>query len=186
MRGFCLIHIFAEANVKYIPWDPPLVLHMLTSWQPAAQLVTSPHASVEVGLGSESNGQSTGQPELRTFLNILETTPPPPNGKSPCLYVGHLLMITGEMERDLSQLIVPSRFISISFRNIFCTGIFPLNVNLAVVKMSSLLEYLFTNTTVALFEHLILNIEIRTAFSRIKDSLPYTAIALQFNRTLTV
>ena len=25
--GFCLIH-FAEANVMYIPWDPPLVLHI--------------------------------------------------------------------------------------------------------------------------------------------------------------
>ena len=25
--GFCLIHI-AEANVMYIPWDPPLVLHI--------------------------------------------------------------------------------------------------------------------------------------------------------------
>ena len=31
--GFILIHI-AGVNVMYIPWDPPLVLHMLTSWQP--------------------------------------------------------------------------------------------------------------------------------------------------------
>ena len=30
----CLIHI-AEANVMYIPWDPPLVLHLPTSCQPA-------------------------------------------------------------------------------------------------------------------------------------------------------
>ena len=28
--GFCLIH-FVEANVMYIPRDPPLVLHMMTS-----------------------------------------------------------------------------------------------------------------------------------------------------------
>ena len=26
---------FAEANVMYIPQDPPLVLHLPTSWQPA-------------------------------------------------------------------------------------------------------------------------------------------------------
>ena len=25
--------LFAEANVMYIPWDPPLVLNLLTSWQ---------------------------------------------------------------------------------------------------------------------------------------------------------
>ena len=31
--GFCLIRI-VEANVMYIPWDPPLVLHELTSWRP--------------------------------------------------------------------------------------------------------------------------------------------------------
>ena len=30
--GFCLIRI-AEVNVMYIPRDPPLVLHMPTSWQ---------------------------------------------------------------------------------------------------------------------------------------------------------
>ena len=38
----------------YIPQDPPLVLHMPTSWQPASQPVTSPHACAEVGLGSDS------------------------------------------------------------------------------------------------------------------------------------
>ena len=32
--GFCFIHFFAEANVMYIPRDPPLVLHLLTSWWP--------------------------------------------------------------------------------------------------------------------------------------------------------
>ena len=26
--------LFAEANVMYIPWDPPLVLHLPTSWWP--------------------------------------------------------------------------------------------------------------------------------------------------------
>ena len=31
--GFCLILFFVEANVMYIPQDPPLVLHMPTSWQ---------------------------------------------------------------------------------------------------------------------------------------------------------
>ena len=30
--GFCLIYFFAEANVMYIPQDPPLVLHIQTSW----------------------------------------------------------------------------------------------------------------------------------------------------------
>ena len=59
--GFCLICFFAEANVLYIPLDPPLVLHMPTSQRPAAQSVTSPHASAEVGLGSDSNGQSPAQ-----------------------------------------------------------------------------------------------------------------------------
>ena len=36
---------FVQANVMYIPLDPPLVLQMPTSWQPATQLVTSPNAS---------------------------------------------------------------------------------------------------------------------------------------------
>ena len=35
--GFCLICFFAESNVMYIPQDPPLVLHMPTSWQPACR-----------------------------------------------------------------------------------------------------------------------------------------------------
>ena len=33
-RVGCLIRI-AEANVMYVPRDPPLVLHMPTSWRPA-------------------------------------------------------------------------------------------------------------------------------------------------------
>ena len=55
---FCF---FVEANVMYIPKDPPLVLHMPTSWQLALQQVISTHASAEVGLGSDSNAQSLGQ-----------------------------------------------------------------------------------------------------------------------------
>ena len=34
--GFCLICFSVEANVMYIPQDPPFVLHLLTSWQPAS------------------------------------------------------------------------------------------------------------------------------------------------------
>ena len=45
----------------YIPQDSPLVLHVLTSRWPAAQLVTSPHALLEVGLGLDSNFQSPRQ-----------------------------------------------------------------------------------------------------------------------------
>ena len=45
----------------YIPQDPPLVLHLLTFWQPAAQLVISQHVSAEVGFGSDLKGQSPGQ-----------------------------------------------------------------------------------------------------------------------------
>ena len=43
--GSSLITFFAEVNVMYISQDLPLVLHMLTSWQPAAQPVTPPHSS---------------------------------------------------------------------------------------------------------------------------------------------
>ena len=77
--GFCLIHIFAEANVMYIPQDPPMVLHMPTSWQPAAQSVMSPHASAEVGFGLDLNGQS-----LRQKMNVL------PLCKRPGLYLSRL------------------------------------------------------------------------------------------------
>ena len=55
------LFIFAEVNVMYIPQDPPLVLHMLTSGQLTLQPVTSPHASAEVGLCSDLNGQSPAQ-----------------------------------------------------------------------------------------------------------------------------
>ena len=58
---FCLIPFFAEAKVMYIAQDPCLVLHMLTSWQPAHSW-SLPHMHVqEVALGSDSNGQSPGQ-----------------------------------------------------------------------------------------------------------------------------
>ena len=56
-----LLFFFVERNVIQISSDPPLVLHMPTSWWPASQLVTTPHASAKVRLGSDSNGQSTGQ-----------------------------------------------------------------------------------------------------------------------------
>ena len=36
-------------------------LHMLTSWLPVSHPVTSPHASAEVGCGSDSNRQSPRQ-----------------------------------------------------------------------------------------------------------------------------
>ena len=51
----------AEVNVISILWNPPLVLHLLTSWWPVLQPVTSPYASAEVGVGSDSNGQSSAQ-----------------------------------------------------------------------------------------------------------------------------
>ena len=53
----------------YIPQDPPLVLHMQTSWKPASQPITSPHALAEVKLGLDSNGQS---PEQK--MNVLPLT----------------------------------------------------------------------------------------------------------------
>ena len=54
----------------YIPRDPPLVLHVPTSWWPAAQLVTSPQASGEVGLDSDSKGQSPGLKDIFVFSAI--------------------------------------------------------------------------------------------------------------------
>ena len=38
--------LFAEANVMYIPWDLLLVLHLLTSWQPACSR-SLPHIHVQ-------------------------------------------------------------------------------------------------------------------------------------------
>ena len=61
LGGFCLIHIFAEVSVMYIPWDPLLVLHLSTSWWPAVQSATSPHTVAEVRLGSDLIWQSPGQ-----------------------------------------------------------------------------------------------------------------------------
>ena len=48
--GFLTYSFFAEVNVMYIPWDPPLVLHMWTSWWLALQRVLSPHTVVVVRL----------------------------------------------------------------------------------------------------------------------------------------
>ena len=44
--GSALFAIFAEANVMYIPQDSPLVLHLLTSWQPACNR-SLPHMHVQ-------------------------------------------------------------------------------------------------------------------------------------------
>ena len=44
--GSALFAIFAEANVMYIPPDSPLVLHLLTSWQPACSR-SLPHMHVQ-------------------------------------------------------------------------------------------------------------------------------------------
>ena len=55
--GYALF-TFAEANVMHIPWDPPLMLHLPTSWQPVWQPITCTHACVEVGIGLLSNRQS--------------------------------------------------------------------------------------------------------------------------------
>ena len=59
--GFCFIRFFVEVNVMYIPGDPPLVLHIAHLLVASVQLVTSPHACAEVGLGSDLNGQSPRQ-----------------------------------------------------------------------------------------------------------------------------
>ena len=42
--------LFAEVNVMYIPWDPPMVVHMPSSWRPVAPPVLSPHTVLEVRL----------------------------------------------------------------------------------------------------------------------------------------
>ena len=80
--GLCLICLFfcgGECNAMYIPQDPPLVLHIPTSWQLAAwQPVTSPHACAEVGLCSDLNGQSPRQkantlPLCQTNNSLIDT-----------------------------------------------------------------------------------------------------------------
>ena len=52
-----MLFTFVEMNVMYIPQDLPLLLHLPTSWQSASQPVTSPPASTERGIGSDSHGQ---------------------------------------------------------------------------------------------------------------------------------
>ena len=44
--GSALFAIFAEVNVMYIPQDSPLVLHLLTSWQPVHSR-SLPHMHVQ-------------------------------------------------------------------------------------------------------------------------------------------
>ena len=44
--GSALFTIFAEVNVMYIPQDPPLVLHLPTSWRPACSR-SLPHMHVQ-------------------------------------------------------------------------------------------------------------------------------------------
>ena len=58
----------------YIPQDPPLVLHMLTSWGPVVQPVTAKCTSAEVGLGLDSKGQSPGQKTGNRASDSLLTT----------------------------------------------------------------------------------------------------------------
>ena len=68
--GFCLIRI-AEANVMYIPQDPPLVLHMPTSWQPACRQ-SCPHILLQKRGCRDSNSCSQNICEsdaLSTELN---------------------------------------------------------------------------------------------------------------------
>ena len=45
--GFCLICFFAEANVMYIPWDPPLVLHMCQPLGSQQHSQSLPHMHVQ-------------------------------------------------------------------------------------------------------------------------------------------
>ena len=55
-RVGCLIHI-VEANVMYVPWDPPLVLHLLTSWQ-LAHSRSCPHILLQRWGCQDSNSCS--------------------------------------------------------------------------------------------------------------------------------
>ena len=41
--------LYVEANAMYIPQDPPLVLHVATSWQQALLPVLSPHTVSRTG-----------------------------------------------------------------------------------------------------------------------------------------
>ena len=56
--GFCLIHVFAEVNVMYIPTSSATHADLLAA---GVQPVTYPCACAEVGLGSDSNRQSPTQ-----------------------------------------------------------------------------------------------------------------------------
>ena len=62
-RVGCLIRI-AEVNVMYIPWDPPLVLHLPTSWQ-LARSQSCPHILLQRWgcLDSNSCSQNICEPD---------------------------------------------------------------------------------------------------------------------------
>ena len=50
MAKLVLVYLlFVEANIIYIPWGPPLMLHLPTSWQQAWLPVASQHAAVALG-----------------------------------------------------------------------------------------------------------------------------------------
>ena len=61
-NGFCLICI-VEANVMYIPQDPPLMLNLLTSWQPARSR-SCPHILLQRWGCRDSNSCSQNICEL--------------------------------------------------------------------------------------------------------------------------
>ena len=61
----------------YIPRDPHLMLHMPISWWPASQPVNSRHASAEVGLGSDSKGQSEQDLNCKDEKMLVDSLPPP-------------------------------------------------------------------------------------------------------------
>ena len=63
--------LFAEANVMYIPWDPPLVLHLPTSWWPVCSQ-SCPHILLQRWGCQDSNScsQNICEPDaLPTELN---------------------------------------------------------------------------------------------------------------------
>ena len=85
-RVGCLIRI-AEANVMYVPRDPPLVLHLSTSWGPAHSR-SCPHILLQWWGCRDSNlcSQNICEPEaLPTELNRNQFTYIPGKNKIPSL-----------------------------------------------------------------------------------------------------
>ena len=105
--GFCLIHFFAKVNVMYIPWYPPLVLHLPTSWQPA-HCQSLPHMHVQWGdlvqirMGNHPDRRRTVYffinpiPILFLFLPYLE----PPNSYSGDCIEGPIVLILNEISQS--------------------------------------------------------------------------------------